>query len=467
MQRRNPSAALTAGIILAGFVFSLAMNWPGHLSYDSVMQLWEGRTGLYNNWHPPVMAWLLGSFDGLHPGTGLFTAFDAALAFGSFFALAGLWARPSWAAPAVAAAAVSMPQLLLYQGIVWKDVLFADAGLAGFAGLAWAAEIWPRASLRYGLLAASAGLLALAALARQNGALLILGAALSLGWIASLHAERNRLRIAGVYGGAFFIGALAIVAASTAALDTRLAIGGGAAKQIEELQAYDLIGALKANPGLRFPAIENKDPLLDRMMRTKGIAFYNPERRDTLLKSPALQSALLNAKFGVVAQGWYDLVLHHPWTYLRVRAEIFRWVFLTPDLALCVPYIVGVNGPPDEMRHLGLATRFDTRDEALNDYAARFMGTPVFSHVAWAVIALGAFILLLRRRKPADIAIAGMLGGALVCTASFFVISIACDYRYLYGLDLAALAAVFYLSLNPFGFARRRDAALESQRPAV
>jgi hypothetical protein len=42
-----------------------------------------------------------------------------------------------------------------------------------------------------------------------------------------------------------------------------------------------------------------------------------------------------------------------------------------------------------------------------------------------------------------------MLIAAFAFTASFFVISIACDYRYLYFLDIAALAAVFYLALDP------------------
>lgn len=462
MQRRNPSASVTAGIILAGFGFSLAANWPGHLSYDSVMQLWEGRSGLYNNWHPPVMAWLLGNFDRLEPGTGLFVVFDAALAFGSFFALTRLFPRPSWLAALVAAAAVSMPQLFLYQAIVWKDVLFADASLAGFTCLAWAAKLWDSPRLRYGLAAMSAGLLALAALARQNGALLILCGAFALGAIAYLHDGRSKLRIAGIYGGAFLIGAFAIMSAATAALHERVYIGGGPAKQIEELQAYDLIGALKSNSRLRFAAIEKNDPLLNAMMRTKGISFYNPERRDTLLLSPALQSAIIHAKPGVVAQAWRDLVLHHSWTYLRVRAEVFRWVFLTPDLAACVPYIVGISGPPDEMKHLRIAPRYDDRDEALDDYAQSFMATPVFSHAAWAAVALIALILLAGRRKPADIAIAGMLGGALLCAASFFVISIACDYRYLYGLDLAGLMAVFYLSLDPSGLFGRRRSNLRS-----
>ena len=44
---------------------------------------------------------------------------------------------------------------------------------------------------------------------------------------------------------------------------------------------------------------------------------------------------------------------------------------------------------------------------------------------------------------------AGLMLGVLAFTASFFVISIACDYRYLYALDLAAVAGLLYLALDP------------------
>jgi len=455
MQRRGLPALVTSGIILAGFGFSLAVNWPGHLSYDSVMQLWEGRSGLYNNWHPPVMAWLLGVFDRLSPGAALFAAFDAALAFGSFLALAWLYPRMAWWAAGLAAAAVLLPQMLLYQGIVWKDVLFADAGLCGFVCLAWATKVWLTPRLRYGLIGAGAGFLMLAALARQNGVILLAAGAGALGWIAALQAGGSRLRAAALYGGAFLAGTIGAAAAATLALDTRLYDDTGPSTQIERLQAYDIIGALKSNPHLHFTAIERGDPLLDRRMRELGARFYNPERSDTLLLSPALQSALLNAKPGVLAKDWRALILQHPWTYLRVRADVFRWVFLTPDISRCVPDYEGVDGPPDVMKDLGLTERYDARDEALDNYAAFFVGSPVYSHAAWGAAAAIALVLLLRRRRPADIAMAGLLAGALLCTASFFVISIACDYRYLYVLDLSALAALFYLALDPSGFRLR------------
>jgi len=53
-------------------------------------------------------------------------------------------------------------------------------------------------------------------------------------------------------------------------------------------------------------------------------------------------------------------------------------------------------------------------------------------------------VVLLRRRDPADTVVAGLLAGALLFALSFFFISIACDYRYLFFLDLAAMAAALY-----------------------
>jgi hypothetical protein len=44
---------------------------------------------------------------------------------------------------------------------------------------------------------------------------------------------------------------------------------------------------------------------------------------------------------------------------------------------------------------------------------------------------------------------------ALLFTASFFVVSVACDYRYLYALDLTAMTGSLYVALDP-SLRRRR-----------
>ncbi|HZQ40973.1 MAG TPA: hypothetical protein VFA87_09270, partial [Rhizomicrobium sp.] len=77
-------------------------------------------------------------------------------------------------------------------------------------------------------------------------------------------------------------------------------------------------------------------------------------------------------------------------------------------------------------------------------YARLFFGTPLFSHIAWGLLAILVLIVSLRRPSPADKAVAGLLAGALLFSLTFFFISIACDYRYLIFLDLAVMAASLY-----------------------
>jgi len=444
-------AAAIAGIIVAGFVFCLAADLPGHLSYDSVVQLLEARTGQYANWHPAVMSWLLGLGDAVVPGTSLFVVFDALLFFGSLLGLLLIRPRPHWAAAVVAVAWMLTPQVLIYQGTVWKDVLFADAAMAGFVCLALAGAYWPRPGLRVVLLGAALPLFALAALARQNGIIIVVFGALALGVIAAQQAAAQPWWRAILYGGGGLLAAAALAGLALFALATRTVGDSGPAVQLQLLQTYDVIGAVARDPTLPLDAIHDDDPALERIIRTVGVRVWSPERNDTLGETKSLQMAIEDADPATMAVQWRDLILHHPWLYLRVRAEIFRWVFLTPDLKQCLPYEVGVDGPAGPMAALGLTERSDARDVALDHYARMFVGTPVLSHAFFALLALVAAYILFRRRRAADVPMGFLLVSAFAVSASFFVIGIACDYRYLYFLDAAAMIAAFYLALDAPG----------------
>ena len=129
-------------LLVLGTGLMLALNLPGQMSPDSVSQLLEGRTGHYESWHPPVMAWLLGLFDAMWPGPALFVLFDTALLLGAWLLLLRLTKAPGWGAFAVALVMLLTPQFLLHQGTVWKDILFADSAIAAFACLAAAASRW-------------------------------------------------------------------------------------------------------------------------------------------------------------------------------------------------------------------------------------------------------------------------------------------------------------------------------------
>lgn len=126
-----------------------------------------------------------------------------------------------------------------------------------------------------------------------------------------------------------------------------------------------------------------------------------------------------------------------------MRTRVFAWTFLTPDLVQCDAWYAGTSGPPAYLRALGLGPGLRPQDRALVAYA-ELMPRAVYSHAAFAAVATVLLGFLVWRRHPSDLAIAAMLAASLAFAASFFVISIACDYRYLLFLDLATLTALFY-----------------------
>jgi hypothetical protein len=431
-----------AAVLVAGFSASLVLNWPGQLSYDSVVQLHDGRLGRYNSWHPPVMSWLLGLMDRAVPGTGLFILFDDLLLTAGLLALLLTLPRISWPGVVVAAILVALPQFVLYQGIVWKDVLFADSALAGFAALAVAGTCWRNPLWRWILLCAAFLLLVLAALARQNGAIAIPLAALALFAMATREGARRPCAVVSAVGAAILSAVIAYAAGAKLAERT----GGvtGVSGQWKLLQLYDLIGEAGRDGSVQFRRLARVNPDLVELIRSDGTRLYTPARNDTLVGSIDLQNEFAATTPAAIAAQWNQTLFEHPGAYLAVRARVFFWLFFTPDLVQCDAFYTGVDGPRQYLRELGLAKTFRPQDRALGQYASVFIGTPFFSHAAYAVLALVLMLVLLRRRRNSDLAVAALLASALVFTVSFFVIAIACDYRYLLFLDLAAMTGAFY-----------------------
>jgi len=152
---------------------------------------------------------------------------------------------------------------------------------------------------------------------------------------------------------------------------------------------------------------------------------------------------------GVVPATWLNLVIKDFPAYAAHRLEVFRQAFLTPDLLACLPVTTGVQGPEAVLEELGMPSRQDRRDHELYNYATWFFDTPVLSHLTYALLSLGVMAALVLRGRPSDWVMAGLQAGALAFAGSFLVIALACDYRYLYFLDLAALFGLVHLALDP------------------
>ncbi|QUD88928.1 hypothetical protein [Phenylobacterium montanum] len=440
---------LLAAVLAAGLAACLWLSWPGQFSPDSIWQLMQGRTGVYNNWHPPVMAWLLGLFDRVSPGAAGFIVFDAGLGYGALLAFAALSPRPRWSAILAAAAFCASPLLLIYQGDVWKDVLFADAGVAGFAALAWADRRWHERPWRYGLIALALVLFALAVLARQNGALVALWAAVGLAALAWRHAHSGPRRpaIAVLHGALALAGCLVLAGAGATFLAAHGDGDPAQAQQVEWVQAWDLAGALRADPKFDLRALQATSP--DAASLVRGAApVWKPSRIDSLILYPGADEALDGAGPAVASQ-WRSLILTRPLLYARVRLAVLGQILATPNLGDCRPLFIGLDGDKATLDRLKLPPRNRDRDAQLRAYGVAFVGTPVLSHLVYVGLGLvaAAFAVrdMRRRRDIGDnLIILAMLGAAASFALSFAVVGLSCDYRYLYLLDLAAMAAVLH-----------------------
>jgi 4-amino-4-deoxy-L-arabinose transferase-like glycosyltransferase len=440
-------------VLAAGFLFLLAASLPGHLSYDSIAQLHEGRAGVRETWGPAMYAWLLGAFDAIVPGTGIYVTVSALVLLGALLGLRTLRPRTSWLAVAVAAALVLTPQLMVYQAIVWKDVMFANCAVAGFVCLAHAAQRWDERPLRWAALVAAMLFLAMGALVRQNGALAIPFAALALGWTA----RRDGWKRALAWGVGGLVATLVVMkllglAVEPPSPDADPAIGRG----IRIVAQYDIIGAVAHAPGLPLERVHAADPNVEAVIRRAAAGVYSAERVDTLDRAPET-NLMWTLPDAVLLGQWGDIILRHPGAYLAHRLDVFRWLAAPPVIDRCLPLYVGTNGPDNLLRDLRLVAGDEPQDLQLYNYGTWFFDTPIYSHVLYMAICVLVLAGALWRRAPADWVVAAMMGSALAFTASFLVISIACDNRYLYFLDIAAMAGLLYLALDPPW--RRRDAA--------
>lgn len=236
------------------------------------------------------------------------------------------------------------------------------------------------------------------------------------------------------------LAAVAVVAgAGQAALAAHTEDEAGAAGELEWLQVWDLAGAVHADPHL---ALSGLRPDTTAFLRAAAPA-WSPQRMDGLVGLPGADEALDDAG-PAVARVWSSLVLRRPDLYVRIRLADFVQVLATPRLPACRPLFLGLDGPPAMLQALKPAPPDPLRLKFGRAYGLAFVGTPVLSHLAYLALATGLFALALRGRTAEDRAVAAMLACAGAFAASFAVGGVACDYRYLYPLDLFAMAALLH-----------------------
>ena len=418
----------------------LLVNLPGHLTHDSLTQIAEGRSGVFESWNPMALSVWFGYWVDLTGGPEVLVWMSSLLLMLSMRAVVQPddWGGP-WAWPLVGVM-LCAPVLLIYPGIVWKDVWFAHLTLAGLAlaaqrhrGAGWG---WEPLSLL---------LLAAAMLTRQTGvvATSVVVMVLASARTAATDARWTDLVVAWAWRMAVMVVMAALLSVGVKAMSQRI-VGAPVATGVRLVAMFDLAGMLQRDPSLSLARLESQGVEVQALEAAARRSF-SAERVDTLDLPPVLWDPKVST--ADVLWQWADLVAQRPWVYLRHRAEVVAWWGGWREQQRCLPVHVGID-PGTVADRAGIRPPGSRWSHALYLYTQPWVNTPYFSPLAWLAVSVGVWCLWwacgLRRHPVAWLQVAGVMYGL-----SYFPIGFSCDYRYSYFTVLAAMVGVMATVAQP------------------
>jgi hypothetical protein len=115
------------------FFISIVALYPGFLGNDSAAQLIQARTGVFDNWHPPIMAWIWRQMEFVVRGSfGMLVLQTGLIWIGLYLIITSYVTNQSLRAAIAAAAIFFFPPLISWSGAIFKDILMYGFALVGF-----------------------------------------------------------------------------------------------------------------------------------------------------------------------------------------------------------------------------------------------------------------------------------------------------------------------------------------------
>jgi hypothetical protein len=417
------------GLPALGLAASFAAWWPGIMIDDARWQYQQAIDGEYDDWHPPLMAWIWHLTMRLMPGPGPMLALQLLLYWGGIALVAmALWRRGRPATAAALACAGWLPAPLLFLGTVLKDVLVTGC-LAVATGLVLRRGdgAGPRAG-RW--LAAGAVLALVAAAALRFNAFLACAPLLAV--LAGPRFRRTRLRLAAT--GVTCVAALMLVMPTLDAL-----IGARRSDVGLSLILFDLGGITEESGRSQFPAMSVADPVAANHRcydRAEWDGYSSWAKAPCRLGFDPFRAAVERQRISPVRLS-LGAVAAHPVAYARHRLGHFNlatW-FLVPagtadtgwDQSDPNPWNYRV--PPNT-----LLRAVQSLGDGVGD-------TPLLWPFFWIALAAAAFVLAAGAKLEAEIVALAL--SAFLYGGGYLLLGVATSLRYhLWTVTGAALAAI-------------------------
>jgi hypothetical protein len=428
---RRRLCAAGAALIAAGYGLTLAIFYPGVMTYDAKFVYEDIAKGVLGDWQSPVMTVLWGAIDPIAPGPAsmfLLIATSYWLGFGLLaFALARRSNRLALLLPLLAL----LPPAFVFVGIIWRDVLFAVAWLLAAAIAFAAAERDTRFRIVAQILALA--LCALGVLLRPNALIAAPVPAAYILWPAQMSFKRTAILFVPAVAGFFAL--VQVVYYS--------ALGATRQHPLQSIMVFDLGGISHFAGQNAFPVTwsepETAQLLNSCYQPTQWDIYWRIEPCDFVMRKLEREEKLFGTP--VITDAWARAVVRHPLAYLSHRVA-FTWNFLTgSNLTM---WVADVEHPaqtvfPDRPAFVVLVWLHD-----------KLKPTPLFRTGTWLLVCIAVCGLGWRRRETPEGAFAvGVCGSAAVYVLTYFSAGVASDFRYGYWAVIAGIAGGVVAASGP------------------
>jgi hypothetical protein len=442
------SHALLIAVSVLLFLVNLLGRFPGEPGPDEIDQYHQAVAYRFDDWHPPIMAWLWSYLRLLADGFGPMFTFQIVLYWFGFGIIAFALARAGRYFTSWGVLCVGVFPLFLMQNInLDKDVGMAATFLAAFGVVFWFRIKDAKISLLAGAIITV--LLLYGTLVRTNA---VFAAVPLLAYFLYRRSFAAPWRLLVV---SVFI-ALLMIPASTAF--NRKVLKAMATTQMAQLQLYDLVGTAYYSHDLSIFGPDDSltdaevqrcySPILqdalipwggkwgngkcsffwDRLVTPHRLQGHNEFEPPYAYKTPIDGDAL--------ARLWLTAIAEHPIAYLQHRlahfnSALFFWVpshHADPRVTSALVYGKEINhSAPSTIKKMLDVLRYNV------------FTTPAF----WLVVGACLFLMLSSVESPRDPwqreAALAVTTSALLYTIAYFIIGVATDPRY----TLWSLIAVF------------------------
>lgn len=423
------SIPILIAIAAAGAALVLVAYWPGIMIDDARWQYQQVVDNAYEDWHPPLMAWIWRHLTVIAKGPAPMLALQVLLYWAGFGLIATSASKRGHKGLALALALVGfLPASLALSGTVTKDALMDGVLLAASGMILWRPLVQASAA-RMGLSLGAIALLFLAAALRFNAFFACVPLALAA-LPRRFTSTKPRLFSSAILAAAAFAVTGPAISALLQAEKTDVELS---------LIIFDLGGITEHSGVSQFPDLHVPNPVAVNhgCYDPYGWDSYSDWAKKTCpLGFDPLQALVDGGDFDA-RTWWVRSIASHPIAYLQHRFTHFNlssW-FLVSDGPDFTAWSQSVPNPWGfRVRENGLLTLI-TR--LADDAATIPIGWPIF-WISIALAALVAGLMVPTFSEPIAIAASAFFYGA-----GYLVVGVATGIRYyIWTFDGAAIAAL-------------------------